>query len=224
MKQANNNVADVKACPSQHCCFSSGCCFDWSALGAARVCVGCCHHRPGCHRAKAVGLLEQGHSLHVAPASTGLHGVLRPAALSPVCLQRFCSCSLPNAVLSSKLDVLALQATLPMRTFNNLKTTWQKRVEPSLTAAERRRVPQMLGTSSSASTTQLPQVTVNSEATRLAVGAQQAMLMLSAINREMQHTGMRSALLTCAGHQGPCAGRNPVLIHAELCTSSMLAA
>ena len=163
-----------------------------SALSAARVYVGGCHHRSGCHRAKAVGLLEQRHSLHVAPASTGLHGVLRPAALSPVCLQRFCSCSLPNAVLSSRSDVLALQATFPMRTFKHLTSTWQKSVEPSLTAAERRRVPQMLGTSTSASTKQPPQVTANDEATRLAVGAQQAILMVSAINREM-HTGMRSA-------------------------------
>ena len=56
--------------------------------------------------------------------------------------------------------MLALQAIFPMHTFRFLNTTWQKHIEPFLTAAERRRVQQMGGVSSSAPAKHLPQVIV----------------------------------------------------------------
>ena len=61
--------------------------------------------------------------------------------------------------------MLAPQAIFPMHTFKYLQTIWRKNVEPSLNAAERRRVQQIGGASSSASAKQLPQVSVNDEAT-----------------------------------------------------------
>ena len=106
--------------------------------------------------------------------------------------------------------MLALQAIFPMRTFSFLKNTWQKNVEPLLTAAERRRVRQMGGASSSAPAEQLPQVNVNDDATDGCEGAAGEADPVSQQHIELHQTGVLSAQLTSASHHRPHAA-DPVL-------------
>ena len=116
--------------------------------------------------------------------------------------------------------MLAVQAVFPMHTFTFLKTTWQKDVEPFLTAAERRRVQQMGGASSSASATHLPQVVVSDGATD---GCKGAAGHADAVNQQQTNATDRRAQCPSDLCRSPSlhAATPHAMTHAELCTSSM---